>query len=79
MLSYAGPAQLVYPDKTVDLHRQLRNGVGSGSVPGPVNGGEARLRLPNGSEASVLISNVIGNASNQGIRFTVELALKGAD
>ncbi|MFD4676608.1 hypothetical protein ACFWNN_43285 [Lentzea sp. NPDC058450] len=69
MFSYSGPARLVYADgNAVELDRvdlietvddagmwQLS---GAGSAAEELTGGEARIKLPTGGEADVLVSNV---------------------
>ncbi|MCR3754456.1 hypothetical protein [Lentzea californiensis] len=68
MFSYSGPARLIYADGNavvmdrVDLIETVNDGVwqlsGAGTAAGTLTGGEARIKLPTGGEADVLVSNV---------------------
>jgi hypothetical protein len=68
MFSYSGPARLVYVDgRTVELDRvnlietvtgRLWQWSGAGTSTEPLIGGDALIRLPTGTEADVVVSNV---------------------
>ncbi|MEV6718978.1 hypothetical protein AB0M48_43855 [Lentzea sp. NPDC051208] len=69
MFSYSGPARLIYADGNavvmdrVDLIETVNDGgqwqlSGAGTAAGALTGGEARIKLPTGGEADVLVSNV---------------------
>ncbi|SDM85687.1 hypothetical protein SAMN04488074_12816 [Lentzea albidocapillata subsp. violacea] len=68
MFSYSGPARLIYADGNavvmdrVDLIETVNDGVwqlsGAGTATGALTGGEARIKLPTGGEADVLVSGV---------------------
>ena len=69
MFSYSGPARLIYADGTafamdrVDLIETV-NDIGewqlsgAGTAAEPLTGGEARIKLPTGGDADVIVSNV---------------------
>ncbi|SER96931.1 hypothetical protein [Lentzea albida] len=69
MFSYSGPARLIYADgnafamERVDLIETVNDGgewqlSGAGTAAEELTGGEARIKLPTGGEADVLVSNV---------------------
>ncbi|KJK42976.1 hypothetical protein UK23_34940 [Lentzea aerocolonigenes] len=68
MFSYSGPARLVYADgRTVDLDRAdlietvtggLWQWSGAGTSTEPLIDGDALMRLPTGTEAGIVVSNV---------------------
>ncbi|MCX2950792.1 hypothetical protein [Lentzea sp. NEAU-D7] len=69
MFSYSGPARLIYADGNavvmdrVDLIETVDDGgqwqlSGAGTASAELTGGEARIKLPTGGEADVLVSNV---------------------
>lgn len=69
MFSYSGPARLTYPDgnafemERVDLIETVNDGgewqlSGAGTAAAELVGGEARIKLPTGGEADVLVANV---------------------
>ncbi|MGW6448604.1 hypothetical protein [Lentzea sp. NPDC055074] len=69
MFSYSGPARLIYADgnafemERVDLIETVNDGgewqlSGAGTATEELVGGEARIKLPTGGEADVLVSNV---------------------
>ncbi|MET9227168.1 hypothetical protein [Lentzea sp. NPDC003310] len=69
MFSYSGPARLIYADgnafemERVDLIETVNDGgewqlSGAGTAAEELVGGEARIKLPTGGEADVLVSNV---------------------
>jgi hypothetical protein len=68
MFSYSGPARLVYADgRTVELDRAdlietvaggLWQWSGAGTSSEPLIDGDALMRLPTGTEAGIVVSNV---------------------
>jgi len=84
MFSYSGPAQLVYADGNaveldrVDLIETVNDGglwqlSGAGTAMTELTGGEARIKLPTGGEAEVLVSNVRVSEGMNGVSSTVTL------
>jgi hypothetical protein len=84
MFSYSGPARLVYPDGNaveldrVDLIETVNDGglwqrSGAGTAMTELTGGEARIKLPTGGEAEVLVSNVRVSEGMNGVSSTVTL------
>jgi hypothetical protein len=81
MFSYSGPALLIYPDGSsaeldrVSLIETVNDGIwqmsGAGTSAEALNGGEARIKLPTGGEADVLVSNVRGGADAEGASTSV--------
>ncbi|ANZ36110.1 hypothetical protein BBK82_08560 [Lentzea guizhouensis] len=85
MFSYSGPARLVYPDGNaadldrVDLIETVTDGFwqlsGAAASADTLDAGEARIKLPTGGEADVLVANVrIGTGGS-----TVTLLSTGND
>ena len=84
MFSYSGPARLVYADGNaaeldrVDLietvtdagHWQLSGAATSAEA---LDGGDARIKLPTGGEADVLVSNVREGMSARGVSYSATL------
>ncbi|MGZ3148316.1 hypothetical protein ACVDFE_41345 [Lentzea chajnantorensis] len=68
MFSYSGPARLVYPDGStaeldrVDVIEAVTGGVwalsGAATSAEALSAGEARIRLPTGGEADIVVTNV---------------------
>lgn len=83
MFSYSGPARLVYPDGSaveldrVDLIETVTDGLwqwsGAGTSAQVLNGGEARIKLPTGAEADVLVTNVRVGTGARGLSTSVTL------
>jgi hypothetical protein len=83
MFSYSGPAQLAYGDGTtaelerVDLIETVSDGVrqwsGAGTAAEPLNEGHALIRLPTGTEAYVVVSNVRVSQGAKGVSCSVRL------
>jgi len=83
MFSYSGPARLVYADGSaveldrVDLIETVADGVwqlsGAGTAAEELDGGEARIKLPTGGEADVVISNVRVHTGARGLSCSVTL------
>ncbi|MFS8103459.1 hypothetical protein LFM09_40670 [Lentzea alba] len=83
MFSYSGPARLVYADGTaaelerVDLIETVNDGFWqlSGAVTSAhtLDGGDARIKLPTGGEADVLVTNVRTGTSARGVSYTATL------
>ena len=84
MFSYSGPARLVYADGSaaeldrVDLIETVTDDgfwqlSGAGTAGEALDGGEARIKLPTGGEASVVVSNVRVSAGARGLLCTVTL------
>ena len=84
MFSYSGPARLIYADgnafemERVDLIETVNDGgewqlSGAGTAAEELTGGEARIKLPTGGEAEVLISNVRVSDGMNGVSSTVTL------
>ena len=90
MFSYAGSARLIYPDgKTADLDHVrltefedmpggLRDWSGSATANRPTSSGEARIELPSGEQADILVTNVQVNADAHGVRVTLTLQGSGS-
>lgn len=80
MFSYSGPALLIYPDgSTAELDRvnvieAVTDGVwqlsGAGTSAQALSGGEARIKLPTGGEADVIVSNVGTDAGGSSTSVT---------
>ncbi len=72
MFSYSGPARLVYPDGSaaeldrVDVIEAVTDGLwqlsGAATSAEALNAGEARIKLPTGGEADVVVANVRAGA-----------------
>lgn len=72
MFSYSGPALLIYPDGStaeldrVNLIETVNDGYwqwsGAGTSAQALSGGEARIKLPTGADADVLVSTVSTDA-----------------
>ncbi|MFD5831677.1 hypothetical protein [Lentzea sp. NPDC060358] len=83
MFSYSGPARLVYADGNaadldrVDLIETETDGFwqlsGAGTAAEALDGGAARIKLPTGGEADVLVSNVRVSESARGVSCSVTL------
>ena len=83
MFSYSGPARLVYADGTtaelerVDLIETVADGIwqlsGAGTAATALDGGDARIKLPTGGEADVLVTNVRVNTGARGVSSSVTL------
>ncbi|SDG27103.1 hypothetical protein SAMN05216553_106504 [Lentzea fradiae] len=83
MFSYSGPARLVYADGTaadldrVDLIETETNGLwqlsGAGTAAEVLAAGEARIKLPTGGEADVVVSNVRVSEGARGVSCSVTL------
>ncbi|GGU47941.1 hypothetical protein [Lentzea flava] len=81
MFSYSGPALLIYPDGSraeldrVNLIETVTDGVwqmsGAGTSAEALSGGEARIKLPTGGEADVLVSSVRVGAAAGGASTSV--------
>lgn len=83
MFSYSGPARLVYVDgRTVELDRvdlieTVTGGFwqwsGAGTSSEPLIDGDALMRLPTGTEADVVVSNVRVITGARGVSCSVTL------
>lgn len=83
MFSYSGPARLVYADGTtveldrVDLIETVTDGLwqlsGAGTAAMALDGGDARIKLPTGGEADVLVTNVRVSTGARGVSSSVTL------
>ena len=81
MFSYSGPALLIYPDGSmaeldrVSLIETVNDGIwqvsGAGTSAEALTGGEARIKLPTGGEADVLVSNVRAGTDAGGLSTSV--------
>lgn len=81
MFSYSGPALLIYPDGStaeldrVNLIETVNDGVwqwsGAGTSAQPLSGGEARIKLPTGADADVLVSSVSADARGRSTSVTL--------
>jgi hypothetical protein len=83
VFSYSGPARLVYADgsaaemERVDLIETVAGGLwqlsGAGTAAEALSGGEARIKLPTGGEADVLVTNVRVSTGARGVSSSVTL------
>ena len=83
MFSYSGPARLVYGDgRTVELDRvdlieTVTDGLwqwsGAGTSSEPLIDGGALMRLPTGTEAGVVVSNVRVITNARGVACSARL------
>ena len=88
MFSYSGPARLVYADgnaaelNRVDLIETVTDGLwqlsGAAAAAEALNAGEARIKLPTGGEADVLVSNVRVSEGARGLSCSVTLFSSGS-
>ncbi|KOV78124.1 hypothetical protein [Nocardia sp. NRRL S-836] len=77
MFSYSGPARLIYPDGTmaelnrVDVIETVTDGLwqmsGAATSAETLNAGEARIKLPTGGEADVVVANVRPGAAGTSV------------
>jgi len=89
MFSYSGPARLIYADGSmaeldrVDLIETVTGGLwqwsGAGTSAQALNDGDARIKLPTGAEADVLVSNVRVSMGAKGMSSSVTLLSSGTD
>ncbi len=83
MFSYSGPARLVYADGNaaeldrVDLIETVTDGLwqlsGAATAAEALSGGAARIKLPTGGEAEVVVSNVRVSEGVRGVSCSVTL------
>ncbi|GAB2856599.1 hypothetical protein [Lentzea nigeriaca] len=83
MFSYSGPAQLVYADgsmvelERVNLIETFTDGLwqwsGAGTSTEALTGGDARIKLPTGADADVVVSNVRVSTGARGVLCNVTL------
>ncbi|HEX7308080.1 hypothetical protein [Lentzea sp.] len=83
MFSYSGPARLVYADgnaadlERVDLIETETDGLwqlsGAATAAEALDGGTARIKLPTGGEADVVVSNVRVSEGARGTSCSVTL------